>query len=166
MELEIANDEMQKELIKIISYGLPLVSKPYQAIAKKIGCSEEEVITRINMLTNSGNINRFGVVVRHHNIGYKANAMVVWDIVDEKIDEFGLKFSSYPFVTLCYHRLRNLPKWRYNLFSMIHGKDKDEVLKYIKQIVHENKIQKNGYDILFSTKCFKQRGAIYKNNNK
>ncbi len=155
------NQELEDRLIKAITRGIPLVSEPYKAIAKELNCSEQKVINAISSLLNQGDIKRFGVVVRHRKLGYKYNAMVVWNFGDEEVDKYGDIIAKYPFVTLCYQRPRKMPKWPYNLFSMIHGKNKDHVLKHVELIASECKISKADYDTLFSSECFKQRGANY-----
>jgi DNA-binding Lrp family transcriptional regulator len=150
------------ELIKLVQYGLPLCSDPYAEIGKRIDMDESEVITRLQKLQDSGVIKRMGVVVRHRKLGYRANAMVVWNIPDEQVTEAGKKISKFKFVTLCYRRPRHLPQWPYNLFSMIHGSDRDAVTKNIQALAKQCGLQDIKYEILFSKRCFKQRGAIYR----
>ena len=140
--------------------GLAICANPYLAIAKKIGCQQEEVIEGIKQLKQQDFIKRFGVVVKHRKLGYQSNAMVVWNIADDEVDKYGKLFSQEDCVTLCYQRPRQLPHWPYNLFTMIHGKKRADVLQQIQQLVDKHQI-KAPFEVLFSTKCFKQRGAIY-----
>jgi len=109
----------------------------------------------------NGVIKRLGVVVRHHELGYRANAMTVWNIPDEQVSEVGRCIGHFEFVTLCYRRPRRLPDWPYNLFTMIHGRDRDEVLANIDHLVHECGLGSIEREVLFSQRRFKQRGAIY-----
>lgn len=150
-----------KALIAAVQGGLPLVEKPYQALASKMDCTEQEVIEGLKKLIQNGAIKRFGVVVRHHEIGYRANAMVVWDVKDKLVDPLGEQLGNEPCVTLCYLRPRILPRWPYNLFCMIHGKNRDEVIACIDKLRVQHDLQKYDYQILFSGKRFKQRGAHY-----
>ncbi len=156
------NDQL---LIKIIQNGLPLVSRPYAAIGEQIGLTETEVITKLNNLIETGTIKRFGIVVYHRKLGYRANAMVVWDIPDITVDLIGQKLGKFEFVTLCYLRSRNLPDWPYNLYCMIHGIDKKIVLQKITELVEKCDLKQFPQQILFSKNCFKQRGAVYYPNN-
>jgi DNA-binding Lrp family transcriptional regulator len=148
-------------LIEAIQNGLPLVSRPYAAIGKTIGMSEAFVINRLSHLINSGVIKRFGVVVRHRELGYRANAMVTWDVPDERVTQLGEQLRQFNCVTLCYHRARHLPDWPYNLYCMIHGKDRNIVLGKLDEIIKQSDLADIPYQILFSRHCFKQRGAIY-----
>jgi DNA-binding Lrp family transcriptional regulator len=149
-----------QKLIAAMQDGLPICSRPYAALAKEFACSEGEIISTIAQLKEDEVLNRFGVIVKHRRLGYNANAMVVWDIADEHIEALGNKLAAEPDVTLCYQRPRNLPHWPYNLFTMLHGKERSAVLNILDDIRERLSIDSN-YDVLFSTRCFKQRGARY-----
>lgn len=157
----IRDTAFETALIEIIGRGLPLVQQPYAAVAAELGCSEAEVLAGIERITMRGDLKRFGVVVRHRQLGYRANGMVVWDIPDELVAEVGHCIGQYAFVTLCYRRPRRLPQWRYNLFSMIHGHDREAVETQVDFIVEQCGLHDIEHEILFSRRCFKQRGASY-----
>ena len=157
----IKDTAFETALIEIISKGLPLVKQPYAAIAEQLACSENEVIEGIQRIMMRGDLKRFGVVVRHRQLGYRANGMVVWDIPDARVREVGHCIGQYAFVTLCYQRPRRLPDWHYNLFSMIHGQDRAAVEAQVDFIVEQCGLQDIDHKTLFSKRCFKQRGASY-----
>jgi DNA-binding Lrp family transcriptional regulator len=156
-----AGESLQDALTRVISEGLPLVKRPYAQIARQLGCSEAEVIDGINEIIARGDLKRYGVIVRHRKLGYRANGMVVWDIPDNRVAEIGHCIGQYAFVTLCYQRPRRLPEWRYNLFSMIHGQDRAAVADQVALIVRQCGLDGIAHEILFSKRCFKQRGASY-----
>jgi siroheme decarboxylase len=148
-------------LIGAIEKGLPLVPRPYAAVAERLGMSEQQVLDRLAALRQRGVIKRMGVVVRHRELGYRANGMVVWDVSDDAVADLGRCLSGYDFVTLCYRRPRQLPEWPYNLFCMIHGKSHEEVRERIAQLVRECGLQRIRHEVLFSRRRFKQCGARY-----
>lgn len=154
-------DEQDQRLITRIQHGLALVARPYAALGRDLGLDEAEVIRRLQRLLDDGVIKRLGVVVRHHELGYRANAMTVWNIPDEQVSELGHCMGRFEFVTLCYRRPRRLPDWPYNLFTMIHGRDRDEVLANIDFLVRQCRLEQVEHEVLFSRRRFKQRGAIY-----
>ena len=151
---------IENRLIAAIQDGLPIAPRPYSIIAGQLGLTEQEVIERIQDLIEDGTINRFGVVVHHRPLGFTANAMVVWDIPDDEVDAVGERFASSPGVTLCYRRPRRRPEWPYNLFCMVHGKDRACVRDDVDRLAHSCNMDAS-YAILFSTRAFKQRGAHY-----
>jgi DNA-binding Lrp family transcriptional regulator len=148
-------------LIAAIQDGLPLDPRPYARIAEAIGLSEREVISRLVRLAEDGVIRRFGVVVHHHELGYRANAMVVWDVSDDKVREAGRTLARLGFVSLCYRRPRRLPDWPYNLYCMIHGRDRGTVEELVEEASAAAGLEDRPRHVLFSRKRFKQRGARY-----
>ncbi len=157
--LQISTED--RALIKAVQRGLPISSRPYAEIAEQLGSTEQDVISRLQLLMDKGAIKRYGVVVRHKELGYTANGMVVWDIPDDKVDEIGMCIGKYSSVTLSYRRPRRPPEWSYNLFTMIHGSNREEVTKKVEEIVDSCGLQDIKHSILFSTRRFKQRGASY-----
>jgi DNA-binding Lrp family transcriptional regulator len=151
----------QQALVAAIQDGLPLCPRPYAAVARQLGWSEDAVRSGIAALLEAGIIRRLGVVVRHHELGYRANAMVVWDIADDAVDAVGERLGAVDCITLCYRRPRRLPLWPYNLFSMIHGRDQASVRARLEEIRQSLGLTACRHELLFSTRRFKQRGARY-----
>ena len=154
-------DAMDRALITHIQQGLKLVPRPYLTIAEQLGVDEREIVDRIARLKRIGVFKRFGVVVRHHELGYRANGMVVWDVPDQEVSRVGRLLAQSRDVRLCYRRPRRLPEWPYNLFCMIHGRDRDHVLSCLQKLIHQHHLDKVPHEVLFSTRRFKQRGAVY-----
>lgn len=161
LQSDLDRDLKDALLIRAIQGGLPMVERPFAAIGREIGLGEQQVIDRIAELTAHGDIKRFGVVVRHKELGYRANAMVVWDLPNEWVDRLGDSIGRMPFVTLSYRRPRRLPDWPYNLFTMIHGRDRSAVLAQLGQIKQRMGLMDVDYAVLFSGRRFKQCGARY-----
>ena len=154
-------DEAERRLVSVLQEGLPLFIRPFALIAERIGASEIDVLGRIRRWLEEGAIKRFGVVVRHHELGYRANAMLVHDIPDEKVGEIGRALAVEPSVTLCYRRPRCLPDWPYNLFCMIHGRERGEVEATIAELRQRHGLESCAHETLFSLTRFKQNGARY-----
>ena len=154
-------DPTDLELIVAIQEGLPIISRPYAYIAEQLELDETEVIKRLYRLKQQGLIKRLGVIVKHKRLGYQSNAMVVFDIPNELVSQKGQQVSSLEFINLCYLRPRQGEQWPYNLFCMIHGKSRSKVLLQIEQLIVSCTMKNYAYDILFSQRCFKQRGAVY-----
>lgn len=151
------------ELIAAIQDGLPLVAHPYAAVGAQLGLSEADVMSRLNRLLEAGLIKRLGVVVKHRALGYRANAMVVWDIADKEVERIGELLAGEACINLCYQRPRRQPDWPYNLFCMIHGRERAGVLRRLAQIIDFHGLGDIPHAVLFSRRSFKQRGARYAN---
>jgi DNA-binding Lrp family transcriptional regulator len=150
-----------RRLIAAVQDGLPLVERPYAAIGARLGVGEAAVIAGLRRLIADGVIRRLGVVVRHRELGYGANAMAVWDVPDARVQEAGRTLAGLSFVTLCYRRPRRLPVWPYNLFCMIHGRERGAVAALVEQATTAAGLENMPRAVLFSRRCFKQRGARY-----
>lgn len=148
-------------LIAAVQAGLPVAARPYALIAEKIGLTEGQVLERLQRLRQCGLIKRWGVVVQHRALGYRANAMIVMDIPDSQVDQVGRLISRYDCVNLCYQRPRYPGVWPYNLYCMIHGKSRDAVWVQWQHLQDECQLQAYPFEMLFSARCFKQRGAQY-----
>lgn len=148
-------------LVSALQEGLPLISAPYAALALRAGMTEAAVIATLGRWLASRVVSRLGIIVRHHELGYTANAMVVWDVPDPEVRAAGRRAAAAPCVTLCYRRLRELPDWRYNFYCMIHGTDRDRVLGEIAALRANCDLVQYPFEVLFSRQRFKQRGARY-----
>jgi len=155
-------DALDYRLIAAVQAGLPLTARPYAAIAAQLDMDEQDVIVRLGRLKTEGLIRRWGVVVKHRQLGYRANAMIVMDIPDDQVAEMGRRVSQHSFVNLCYRRPRQGEVWPYNLYCMIHGKNRETVLQQWADLQQSCGLEACRHEILFSRRCFKQRGAIYK----
>lgn len=151
-------DAIDRALIVATQDGLPLVSRPYHAIAGRLGIAPEEVMRRLAAMLDTGIIRRIGAVPNHYAIGWTANGMTVWDVPDEAVDEAGAAVGALAFVTHCYRRPRALPEWPYNLFAMVHGGTRDEVRDKAMLIADLLGERCHSHDILFSSRILKKSG--------
>ena len=152
----------ENKIVKLIEAGIPLDSvTPFQELANRAGINESTLILSIKELIDDQKIKRFGPVVSNRRLGINQNAMVTLKVSSELIDDYGFKIAQYDFVTLCYQRDIVPGIWEYNLYFMIHGRDRKTVNAQIKMIKDDLNISNENISILFSSKCFKQKGASY-----
>lgn len=151
-------DAMDRKIIEATQEGLPLVPQPYHAVADELGLEPDEVMRRFRRMLDEGIIRRIAVVPNHYALGYRANGMSVWNVPDEKVREMGRKIGALDFVTHCYHRPRHLPDWPYNLFAMVHGRDRSEVEEKVARIAELLGEHDLGHRILYSTRILKKTG--------
>ena len=153
-----ALDELDLRLIRATQAGLPLVPRPYELVGASIGLSGEQVRERLQALLSRGIIRRIGAVPNHYRMGFTANGMSVWDVDDAQVDALGERIGQLPGVSHCYRRPRHLPQWRYNLFAMLHGRSRNEVMQQSQEIAHILGQACSAHDVLFSTQILKKTG--------
>jgi DNA-binding Lrp family transcriptional regulator len=150
-----------RALLDAVADGLALVPEPFAPLATRLSMAESALRDRLTHLLATGIVTRFGCVVRHRALGFIENAMAVWDVPDDVVDTVAGRISQHRHVTLCYRRPRRIPAWTYNLFCMVHARSRAAALAVIDDL---NAIAGAGpfaQDVLFSTRCFTQRGARF-----
>lgn len=150
--------EIDKSLIRLLQGDISLTERPFKEISEKMGISEKEVIERGKTFLEKGYIRRFGATLRHRQAGFSANGMGVWIVPEEDRERVGGIMATFKEVTHCYER-PSFEGWPYNLFTMIHGKSKEECFEIAKRISEATGIKK--YGMLFSSKEFKKTSMKY-----
>ena len=145
-------------LAALAEQGLPLTQQPYAVWADQLRTSTPAVLDTLSRWLARGQLHRFGVVVRHHELGYTANAMAVFDVPDTLADAHGAALAHARGVTLAYRRAR-APGWPYNLYCMVHGRDRQSVRAVLDAAVARAGLGQRPGAVLFSLRRFKQTGA-------
>lgn len=151
-------DDSDRRLVAATQAGLPLTPAPYRTLAELVGIGEREVMDRFKRLLGQGAIRRIGAIPNHYALGLTANGMSVWDVADENVVALGQTIGALEFVTHCYERPRCLPHWPYNLFAMVHGRSREEVLAKVGEIRVLIGPELRRHDVLFSTRILKKTG--------
>ncbi len=151
--------EEERLLLLAIQDGLPLVPEPYRKVGERLGMTEERVMELVRSMLAEGKIKRMGAVPNHYALGIRANGMAVWDVPDDRVSEVGPRLGQMPEVTHCYRRPRHPPDWPYNLFAMVHGYTREEVLATVEHIAGELGLDQYPHDVIFSTRLLKKRGT-------
>jgi DNA-binding Lrp family transcriptional regulator len=149
---------LDERLVRATQAGLPLVKEPYKRISEAVGVPEAEVLSRLKAMLADGRIRRIGAVPNHYALGYRANAMSVWDVDDAQADRLGREIGALPFVSHCYRRPRRLPDWPYNLFAMVHGRSRAETHEKVQAIRERLGAALRSHDVLYSVRILKKTG--------
>ncbi len=120
-------------ILRAVEDGIEMVPRPFEAAAKRAGTDEESVVRELKTVLENGTIRFFGAIVDHRTLGKLVNAMVAWDVEDSAVDSVGRSFAAIPMVSHCYERTRVPGKWKYNLFTMAHAGNEDELEAFLKE---------------------------------
>ena len=145
--------------VRVLQEDLPLVPRPFAQAAARLGLSEESLLDKARELEAAGIMRRFSAVLRHRRVGYTANGMACWVVSEAEIEEVDLRVAEFPQISHCYQRPAYPPRWPYSLFTMIHGRTKDEVEQVVVQIAQKTGIEQ--YQVLYSTREFKKERVRY-----
>ncbi len=145
------------DLVRATQAGLPLVPRPFAAVAGRLGATEEAVLEAFRAMLADGRVRRIAAVPNHYALGYGANGMSVWDVEDAAIARLGPAVGALEFVTHCYRRPRRAG-WPYNLFAMVHGRDRAEVEAKVARIAALLGAEARAHEVLYSTRILKKTG--------
>ena len=158
LQVNFVATEDDKNYIRELQKDLEIVDRPFLKSADHLGITEQELFEKAKYYEKIGVMRRFAAILRHRDVGFVANGMIVWKVPEGRITEVGEKLGSFPQVSHCYQR-PSYPDWPYNVFSMIHCKSVDEA-KDVAKII-QNQIDVNEYRILFSEREFKKTRVEY-----
>ena len=130
-------EEKDQQIVRALADGIPLVPRPYAALAEKAGMEEEEFLSRLTKLKEQGALRRVGAVLQHRRAGFAANALCIWSVPEERLDEVGAAVSREPSVSHCYSR-ETVPEWPYNFYAMLHAQSREACEKIADRISTEN----------------------------
>lgn len=158
-------DALDRAIVAATEAGLPLVPEPFAAIARKTGSDGGTVMERLGTMLSTGAIRRIGAVPNHYRLGLRGNGMSVWNIADDKADALGERIGAQDFVSHCYLRPRRVPLWPYNLFAMVHGRDRTEVAAKVAVIAELAGGDCRQHAVLFSSAVLKKTGLRFVNSS-
>lgn len=112
-------DARQQDLVRSLQGDLPLSERFYGALAESLGMREEDLLAQLREWQSTGVMRRIGLLLRHREIGFKANGMCCWDVPQADVLECGRRVAAFPEVTHCYERPW-MEKFPFRLYAMIH----------------------------------------------
>ncbi len=150
--------EQDKDFIRELQKDMDIIDEPFVKAATNLGITEDELFAKMKHYESIGVLRRFAAILRHRQVGFTANGMIVWKVPENRITSVGETLGSFPQVSHCYER-PTYDDWPYNVFSMIHCKTHTEANDVAKII--QNQIDVDEYKILFSSREFKKTRVEY-----
>jgi len=151
--------DFERDTVRVLQGHMPLVSRPFEDAATKLGVTTEELLSVTRDLDQRGVLRRFSAVLKHRNAGFTANGMACWVVPEGRIAEAGAAAATFSSVSHCYQRPAYPPRWPYNLFTMVHGRTRDQVEDIVERIHQE--IGPVEHTILYSQREFKKERVQY-----
>ncbi len=151
--------ESDKRMIRVLQQDLPIVAEPFELWAKQAGVAVDELIRSAKAYIENGAMRRFSAVLRHRQAGFSANAMGAWAVPEAQQEAFGNMAASFTAVSHCYLRPAYPPDWPFSIFTMVHGKTRDECEAVLSEISRASAITR--YTALYSTHEYKKIRVKY-----
>ena len=150
--------DLEKQVILVLQRDLEIEPRPFVDLAARLGLEEEVVLAAIRGLMEKGYIRRFGATLRHQKSGFEANALVAWKVPEADLQRVGQELAAQRVVSHCYAR-RPAPAWPYNLYTMVHGRTREECLEIAARMARETGLTE--YQVLFSESELKKTTMRY-----
>jgi DNA-binding Lrp family transcriptional regulator len=148
-----------KKIINGLQRDLPLSTDPFARLAHSLGTDVDEMLAKGRSLLRRGIIRRYGASINHRNAGFRANAMTCWKVPAASVQKTGRLLAADRHVSHCYER-KVTGSWRYNLFAMVHSRDRNTCLEIIEKMAARTGL--TNYVVLFSIREFKKTRIMYR----
>ncbi len=150
--------EFDISFVRELQEDLPLVPRPFDEMANRLGLSVDELFLKAEEMVTRRLMRRYAAVLHHRRAGFSANAMVVWNVPEERSIEVGMTMAQHPAVTHCYERPR-YEDWRFSHFTMIHAVTRDECETIASKIADDTGL--TDFQLLYSHREYKKTRVRY-----
>jgi DNA-binding Lrp family transcriptional regulator len=148
-------NEDDKAVIKALQGPMAAVERPYDEAAAELGIATEDLLERLRSMVDRKILRRVAAILYHRRAGFSANGMGVWKVPDEQIMEVGARMASFRGVSHCYQR-PTYEDWPYSVFTMAHGRSKEECDAVLDSIAEDCGIGPDGRATLYSSTEYKK----------
>ena len=101
---------MENELLYEMQNAFPMAQRPFEAVAQKLGTSEEEVLTIVQKLKNEKIIRQTSAIFDTKRLGY-TSSLVAFKVDEDKVDEAAEIINQHPGVSHNYLRNHDYNIW-------------------------------------------------------
>jgi DNA-binding Lrp family transcriptional regulator len=150
--------DLEVAAIRVVQEDLPTLERPFAAQAETLGVSEADVLELLRAFKERKLMRRFAAVMNHRSAGFKANAMGVWAVPEDRLEDLGPQMAGFAAVSHCYRR-PTYDDWPYSVFTMVHGRSARDCEATIAAISSETGIDE--YCLLWSIKEYKKVRVRY-----
>jgi DNA-binding Lrp family transcriptional regulator len=151
-------DELDKDVIRATQGDMPVIAEPYAPAAARLGIDTDALLEHMQGMRERGLLRRVAAILYHRRAGFSANGMGVWKVSPEQISELGPRMASFRGISHCYER-PTYDDWPYSVFTMAHGRSKEECDAVLDAIAEQTGIQERA--TLYSSTEFKKIRLTY-----
>ena len=150
--------DLDYAVIRALQGDMPVRSEPYAPAAEEIGISQEALLAHLETMKERKALRRVAAILFHRRAGFSANGMGVWNVPEDRIMEVAPLMASFRGISHCYQR-PTYEDWHYSVFTMAHGRSKEECDAILDSIAEETGIEDRR--TLYSSTEFKKIRLLY-----
>jgi DNA-binding Lrp family transcriptional regulator len=151
-------DSLDVDVIRALQGDMPVIPEPYAPAAQALGMPQEQLLSHLRGMQERRLLRRVAAILYHRRAGFSANGMGVWKVPEDRIAEMGPRMAAFRGISHCYQR-PTYKDWPYSVFTMAHGRSKDECDAILDSIADETGIE--GRATLYSSTEFKKIRLLY-----
>jgi DNA-binding Lrp family transcriptional regulator len=151
-------DELDIATIQALQGDMPVIAEPYAPAAQDLGVSQEALLAHLQGMQERKLLRRVAAILYHRRAGFSANGMGVWKVPEQEIMDTGKRMAAVRGISHCYER-PTYPDWPYSVFTMAHGRSKQECDAILDSIADATGIQERA--TLYSSTEFKKIRLLY-----
>jgi siroheme decarboxylase len=164
----VAEDPKEPEAIELSDLDLAVIRttqgrmkvspEPFAEPAAELGLSQRDLLDHLETMRERKALRRVAVILFHRRAGFSANGMGVWRVPEERIMELAPRMAAFRGISHCYQR-PTYPDWPYSVFTMAHGRSKEECDAILDSIAEFTGIDDRR--TLYSSTEFKKTRLLY-----
>jgi siroheme decarboxylase len=151
-------DETDIAVIRALQGDMSIIREPYAPAAAQTGMSQDAFLAHLQDMQDRKLLRRVAAILFHRRAGFSANGMGVWKVPDEQVLEIGARMAAFRGISHCYQR-PTYEDWPYSVFTMAHGRSKDECDAILDSIAQDTGIHDRS--TLYSSTEFKKIRLLY-----
>jgi siroheme decarboxylase len=153
-------DERDVAVVRALQGPMEVSDRPYDTAAAEVGMAVDDFLEHLRGMVERRLLRRVAAILYHRRAGFSANGMGVWKVPDEEILETGRRMAAFRGISHCYQR-PTYPDWPYSVFTMAHGRSKQECDAILDSIAAECGIDAGGRATLYSSTEYKKVRLLY-----
>ncbi|MEA2474437.1 MAG: siroheme decarboxylase [Thermoleophilaceae bacterium] len=151
-------DDFDVAVIRRLQGDMPVVPEPYAPAAAALGIPQDRLLDHLAGMKERRLLRRVAAILFHRRAGFSANGMGVWRVPEERIMDIGPRMAAFRGISHCYQR-PTYQDWPYSVFTMAHGRSKEECDAILDAIAAETGIEDRA--TLYSSTEFKKIRLLY-----
>jgi DNA-binding Lrp family transcriptional regulator len=151
-------DEQDVAVIRALQGDMPVTEEPYAPAAAELGVPQSQLLEKLRGMQERRLLRRVAAILFHRRAGFSANGMGVWKVPEDRVMELGPRMAAFRGISHCYQR-PTYADWPYSIFTMAHGRSKDECDAILDSIAEHTGIEERA--TLYSSTEFKKIRLLY-----
>ncbi len=148
-------DDRDIAVITATQGPMEAIERPFDEAAAEVGMPVDDLLEHLQGMVDRKLLRRVAALLHHRRAGFSANGMGVWKVPESEVLETGRRMAAFRGISHCYQR-PTYKDWPYSVFTMAHGRSKEECDAILDSIAAECSIGPDDRSTLYSSTEYKK----------